>query len=338
MEKNIKMSQPSSSQQSTSVLVIVGMHRSGTSASTGALRCLGVNLGEKLYQGHQGINDKGYFEHAGIADTNDEVLATLGSCWDDPLLRPENWWMDSRLSPYEKKVKALINQDFSRSSLWAVKDPRVCRLLPWWMHIFASQNITPHFIFIVRSPEAVHRSLEKRDGFPQEKSFLLWALHYLEAERFSRGHPRTFLDFDRFLEAPIPSLERVERELNLSFPVSVAQAKKDLEGFLSRDLRHHTAQQLVDNPGPVVKLAQDLHGELVKATGEQELDLAVMEALWERMQRLQQGFPEFLVSHIRSSGMIRGDLQITFNRVYRSWSWIVGKPVRWMERCFGRDV
>ncbi|MBS3936798.1 MAG: hypothetical protein KGZ43_11555 [Sulfuritalea sp.] len=56
------------------VLVVVGMHRSGTSATTGALRCLGVSLGDRLYAGHRGINDKGYFEHSDIADTNDEVL------------------------------------------------------------------------------------------------------------------------------------------------------------------------------------------------------------------------------------------------------------------------
>ncbi|EQD73538.1 hypothetical protein B1A_04899, partial [mine drainage metagenome] len=58
------------------VLVIIGMHRSGTSASTGALRCLGVDLGDRLYRGAwRASMTKGYFEHAGIADTNDEVLA-----------------------------------------------------------------------------------------------------------------------------------------------------------------------------------------------------------------------------------------------------------------------
>ncbi len=320
------------------VLVIVGMHRSGTSASTGALRCLGVNLGEKLYQGHQGINDKGYFEHAGIADTNDEVLAALGSSWDDPLLRPNDWWKRDDLALYVRKVRKLIQQDFARSPLWAVKDPRVCRLLPWWLEIFSALEITPHFIFVVRSPAAVHRSLEKRDGFPREKSFLLWTLHYLEAERHSRGHARTFLDFDRFLEEPVESLRRVERELNLAFPISVDQAKSGLDAFLSRDLRHHTAEQELQDTRPVLELAQDLHGELVNATKELPLNISVMNELWTRMETIQQGFPEALVSHVRSSGVIRGDLQITLYRIFRSWSWLLGKPVRWGERRFGRDV
>jgi hypothetical protein len=321
------------------VLVIIGMHRSGTSASTGALRYLGVDLGDRLYQGHAGINDKGYFEHAGIADTNDEVLATLGSSWDDVLLRSNDWWKQEKLALYVHKVHRLIRQDFSRSPLWAVKDPRVCRLLPWWLEIFATLQITPHFLFVVRSPAAVHRSLEKRDGFPREKSFLLWALHYLEAERYSRGYARTFVDFDRFLEEPVESLLRVERELNLTFPVSVDEAKAGLSNFLSPDLRHHTAEQELQDTQPVLKLAQDLHGELVSATKELPLNISVLNELWTRMETIQQGFPEALVSHIRSSGVIRGGLQITFNRILRSWSWVIGKPVRWVERrFFGQDV
>lgn len=320
------------------VLVIIGMHRSGTSASTGALRYLGVDLGDRLYQGHAGINDKGYFEHAGIADTNDEVLATLGSSWDDVLLRSNDWWKQEKLALYVHKVHRLIQQDFSRSPLWAVKDPRVCRLLPWWLEIFASLQITPHFLFVVRSPAAVHRSLEKRDGFPREKSFLLWTLHYLEAERYSRGYARTFVDFDRFLEEPVESLLRVERELNLTFPVSVDEAKAGLSNFLSPDLRHHTAEQETREVRPIPELAQDLHAELLRATGGASLNTTVMDELWVRMERIQQGFPEALVSHIRSSGIIRGGLQITLNRIFRSWSWVIGKPVRWMERRFGRDV
>ena len=59
------------------VLVVIGMHRSGTSASTGALQCVGVELGGKLYSGHRDINAKGYFEHSDIADTNDEVILRL---------------------------------------------------------------------------------------------------------------------------------------------------------------------------------------------------------------------------------------------------------------------
>jgi len=64
-------------------IVVLGMHRSGTSALTGILSRCGVPLGSRLYDGHAGINDKGYFENAPLADLNDDLLLAVGSCWHD---------------------------------------------------------------------------------------------------------------------------------------------------------------------------------------------------------------------------------------------------------------
>lgn len=322
------------------VIIIVGMHRSGTSASTGALRCVGVDLGDKLYSGHKGINDKGYFEHTDIADTNDEVLATLGSCWDDVLLKEDGWWHKTELAPYADKIRGHIRRDFSTSMLWAVKDPRVCRLLPWWLEILASLRIDPYFIFVVRSPDAVYRSLERRDGFSREKSFLLWSLHYLEAEHWSRGHSRVFVDFDHFLENPSDSLLKIECELGITYPVPVSHAGPCLKQFLSSDMRHHKKTEVNDESAPLIALTQELHQQLLTATlsGPSSLEPAVMDDLWARMEALQAEFPRMLVEHIRTIGLPRGALQVTMNKLVRSWSWYAGKPVRFMERLIGRDV
>ncbi|MBY0577510.1 MAG: hypothetical protein K2P57_00520, partial [Burkholderiales bacterium] len=312
----------------------------GTSASTGALQCLGVHLGGKLYRGHKGINDKGYFEHNDIADANDEVLAMLGSCWDDILLKEDDWWRKKELVRYADKIRSHIRRDFSKSMLWAVKDPRVCRLLPWWLDILASEGIAPYFVFVVRSPHAVYRSLERRDGFSMEKSFLLWSLHYLEAEHWSRGFSRVFIDFDHFLENPADSLLKIERELGITYPVPVRQAGSCLEQFLSSDLRHHKKNDGHDDSSPIIALAQELHQKLLAAAGAgpASLEQAAMDELWRRMAVLQAAFPKTLVEHIRTIGLPRGNLQLTMNRLMRSWSWYTGKPVRFMERLLGRDV
>ena len=124
-------------------LIVVGMHRSGTSATTGALQCLGVQLGRKLYGGHAHINAKGYFEHSDIADTNDEALLALGSAWDDVLVKEDNWWRRDCLAKYTNRIRRYIRQDFAQSQLWAVKDPRVCRLLPWWLEFLAAERSFP---------------------------------------------------------------------------------------------------------------------------------------------------------------------------------------------------
>ena len=45
-----------------SVFVVLGMHRSGTSAITRGLQALNVNLGEQLLPAVPNDNDKGFFE------------------------------------------------------------------------------------------------------------------------------------------------------------------------------------------------------------------------------------------------------------------------------------
>lgn len=329
-----------SSQPGKTALIVIGMHRSGTSATTGALQCLGVQLGKKLYAGHQNINAKGYFEHSDIADTNEEALQAIGSSWDDLLLREENWWRQDCLNPYTKQIRQSIQRDFSSSPLWAIKDPRVSRLLPWWLDMLAAEQVSPHFLFVVRSPADVFRSLERRDGFSREKAYLLWTLHYLEAERWSRKYPRTFMDFDRFLEAPLDEFARVEKALDLVFPVPLSQASACLEQLLSRDMRHHQEADTQLASTPILDLAHDLHKHMLHLVekGNVAQDESNLDTLWQRMEAIQDGFPHPLVEHLRDITRTRGEMKLTLNRLVRSWSWYTGKPVRLLERWFGRNV
>lgn len=323
-----------------SALIIIGMHRSGTSATTGALRCLGVQLGTKLYAGHKHVNAKGYFEHSDIADANEEVLLSLGSSWDDILLKPSEWWKRADLNGYASRIKGYFRRDFSRSALWAIKDPRVCRMLPWWLDILASEGVAVKFLFVIRSPEAVFRSLEKRDGFSRDKAYLLWTLHYLEAERASRGLPRSFMDFDSFLDAPRREFERAAKQLNLDFPISPDKAAECLGKFLSKELRHHKSTELLPDSSEFIALGLEVHKILLAATKNDitQVDLAAMDILDGKMTTLQSAFSELLVEQLHSIGSKRGEQQITLEKLVRSWSWYTGKPVRYLERLFGRDV
>lgn len=321
-------------------LIVLGMHRSGTSATTGALQCLGVQLGRNLYAGHRDINAKGYFEHGDIADANDEALQVLGSSWDDVLLKDDGWWRRESLKPYATTIRKVVRRDFARSRLWAVKDPRVCRLLPWWLDILAAEAITPYFLFVLRAPADVFRSLERRDGFSEEKAAMLWILHYLEAELWTRGRPRGFIDYDAFVEAPQASIERVANELGLAFPTSPAAARNCLAQLVTPELRHHRAAASLRGGSAVTDLASELHWLLRDAVehGAGALDTARLGALQQRMRGIQSAYPASLVEHLRDTAKSRGGLRLTLNRLMRSWSWITGKPVRVIERGLGRDV
>lgn len=322
-------------------IIILGMHRSGTSATTGMLKCLGVTLGKKLYRGHAHINAKGYFEHSHIADTNEEALLAINSAWDDFLPKPKNWWKDKTLAHYAKKIKHYIRKDFSQSAVWAIKDPRVCRLIPWWLEILSEESIDAKYLIVVRPPHEVYLSLKRRDNFSLEKAYLLWLLHYLDAEYWTRDKPRTFVTFEALINDPVTTFTYITEELDIKFPVPLSEAIDDLSQFISKDLIHHQNQP--NEPygnSKLIELANNLYNELVRpvADNKQAVDFNNIDTIQQQTDEFQQGFPALLVEHLQATQKIRCDLQLTMNKIFRSYSQPLGKPIRFIERKLGMDV
>jgi hypothetical protein len=76
------------------VVCVLGMHRSGTSLLTGALRLLGVHLGsdENLLPSDEEANRKGFWENRRIVDLNDALLSRLGGDWHNLPEFPPDWF------------------------------------------------------------------------------------------------------------------------------------------------------------------------------------------------------------------------------------------------------
>ena len=238
-----------SHQLGRNALLALGMHRSGTSALTGVLAQLGVQLGRHLYAPQQGVNDKGFFEHSDITDCNDRILYRAGSAWDDILPLAEGWQDDPGLDDHKARLRGHIRRDFSKAALWALKDPRICRLLPLWQPLLREEGIDVRYLFIVRHPMEVAQSLARRDGFSTDKALLLWLDHNLQVERHTRGQRRLVTGFDALLNDPIGQLQRLQARLALDLPI--AQAGDAVGRFLSPQLRHHADALRVD-PGGVM--------------------------------------------------------------------------------------
>ncbi len=229
---------PASLAGSTAVLVL-GMHRSGTSAASGALQCLGVSLGRTVSSAGPS-NPKGYFENTRVMLLHEELLASLGAGWDDPRPLPQGWAGESRLAPWRDRLTAILNEEFTGAPLWGVKDPRLCRLLPLWVPLLARAGVKTTAVLVLRHPGAVAASNGRRTGMPREQAFELWLEHVLEAERHSRGLPRTPLSYRALLENWRGELGRVERDLEL--PLAWEAGEQGVEALLARELDHHPAE------------------------------------------------------------------------------------------------
>ena len=222
------------------VILILGMHRSGTSAMTGAMVQLGVVAPLTLMPASNG-NERGYWESFRIATLHDELLAATGSSWHDWRAFDKTWHSSAAGDAFRTRAKSLLDEEFGGAELFAFKDPRLCRLLPFWVTALEEMQIAPLVVIPIRSPLEVAQSLAKRDGFSLEKGLLLWLRHVLDAERESRQFPRAVVSMDDLLEDWRGAIIKISGLLGIEWPAFGEANAAAVDAFLSHDLRHQNA-------------------------------------------------------------------------------------------------
>jgi hypothetical protein len=219
-------------------LVVLGMHRSGTSALCRVLSLAGATLPRRLLAPLE-ENEKGFWEPAEIVAAHEEILRSAGSRWDDVLESPTPWCQSPMAEPAIARMEELVRSNYGDSPLIVLKDPRICRLMPLWLKVLERLEARPCCVLPIRNPLEVAASLKKRNGFTISKSTLLWLRHVLDAERDSRGLARSFLRFESLLEDPRRALAKISADLGLAWPRASYRADLEIEEFVAENLRHH---------------------------------------------------------------------------------------------------
>ncbi len=164
-------------QKKDSLVVVTGMHRSGTSALAKVFVDLGYDPGSKLIPADE-RNPTGYWEDRDIFNLNNEILSLLNLSWqqaENSNQRRVHLFTDELLQLFGDSAKKLLQQKLDHSSKVLIKDPRFTILFPFWSKVFEEIKDTQiEIIHIVRHPMAVAQSLEKRNGFSITKGLLLW--------------------------------------------------------------------------------------------------------------------------------------------------------------------
>jgi len=217
------------------VVMTLGMHRSGTSLLSAALECLGVDFGEHLIAPGPD-NPRGFWEDRAIIDLNEEVFAAQGfssSCIgvDGSLLLDSESGKD-----LQRRMGSLLDQRLAGRDLFGIKDPRLPRLMDFWMPLLDARGVNVALVVPLRHPLSVAASLEARDGFSTAKSLMLWYEHMYRALRFAAARRMVVVDYDGFMAQPRESLQRVADRLGL--PFSDALFERFSVDILDRSLRH----------------------------------------------------------------------------------------------------
>jgi hypothetical protein len=248
------------------------MHRSGTSAVGGALQLLGVDFGQRLFPpGPE--NEKGYWEHPEIVALHDELLRSLGSRWDDDKPLPSDWVKREITRNVRSRLIGILERDFAHSSLFGMKDPRMCRLMPLWFPIFQIMRLDPHFVLVVRHPWEVAESLAKRDAIEHPKSYILWLEHVVQAESATRSHERAFVCYEEMVHDPVAIFGKLRKQLGVNL-VAPSLVRTSLRNFLVPSLRHHQLNKEADKlRQPVPKITLDVYETIRNASTSREIGI-----------------------------------------------------------------
>ena len=213
-------------------ILILGMHRSGTSALTRLISEFGPTLPANLMPADAN-NEAGYWESLPINQALEEILYAAGSSWDDWRPFDPNWHLRPASADAVRGLKRAIESEYRSSPLFVLKDPRLCRLVPLIKDILTEMHVSPLAILIVRHPLEVITSLQKRDQMTVQNAQLLWRRHVLDAEYQTRGWRRAFVSYSSLLANWRNVTTRLDKQLGLSWPDSPNSAAAHIREFIS---------------------------------------------------------------------------------------------------------
>lgn len=235
------------------LVVVLGMHRSGTSLVTQLCQRMGAYLGsEDELMPASKANPDGYFENLEIYRLNETLLHSCGREWYS--LEPAE--VDLSCQQTEKIVedlRGILQKLLEKSDVAAVKDPRICILLPVWEKVLKQLGAEITYVWAVRNPLEVAESLKKRAGYSRRHSLLLWVHHNLEVLKYLKGKKYCLLHYQEVLENG-----QACKKLGALFEKDMDDGwEKELRVVVKQEYRHskHSRQE-------VQELQEDLPSDL----------------------------------------------------------------------------
>lgn len=215
--------------------VVLGMHRSGTSAVTQAIHALGACAGDRFDMDlFQESNANGHWESVLLRRVNDELLHRLGGRWDAPPELGFGWWSLPAANGLVGRARAAFAAAYGSATPWVWKDPRNCLTLPFWLRAL---DVSPLLIVVWREPAEVAGSLAARDDLPRPVGLALWEEYTAQALRAARNHRVYVLSFSELLDDPEAACAGLSGAMR-DAGIDVADAKEGA-ATIDRRLRHH---------------------------------------------------------------------------------------------------
>lgn len=210
------------------LVLIVGMHRSGTSALSGTLSTIGLNLGTDIV-GKGVDNEKGFFENRYFLQFNKDLFKANNGDWQDI---PS----DIECSPEMKeRLKNLLLQEFGDYDNLVIKDPRLTLLFRFYLEAAMDLQYNVKMLVMIRSASEIVESLMFRNKMEIGYAYELVAKYFYALLKIKYNH--LTIKFDDLLINTIPVLQDLIQYLSLD--TTIFDILNNVKEFIDEDLKHH---------------------------------------------------------------------------------------------------
>lgn len=281
------MSKTAPSQLPSELLLVLGPHRSGSSAMTRSLSLLGYELPKTLIKDNSS-NRRGHWESQPVARRNETYMQDADLVWTDWVAGNLPKVPAARQKEFQTDIRAIVADEFKPGVPGVLKDPRLCRLVPQYRAALEGET-TLKAVITLRNPLDVMQSLVARNTLTEGHAALLWLSYTLDAVQASEGLPRAFVSYDAMLSDPVATFAAAEKALGGKFPNKIAFVSSDIGDFLNTKFRHQQSSNedlmhndltrgmisdsydalrlLTQDPGDkkALKTLADLHDQLIKS-------------------------------------------------------------------------
>ena len=207
---------------------------------TRILNLLGCDIPVSLMKANE-FNEGGYWESTVIHQFHERLLASAGTNWRDWQEFYPDWFRSPKASQFREEALGILASEFGNSHLFVLKDPRLCRILPFWLDVLDAAEVRPLIVTPLRNPLDVAASLARRNGFDPAFSMLLWLRYVLDGERASRGLPRVFTAYEGVKENWRTIAQDAQSKLGVVWPCRPDGVAGAVSAYVSSSLHHHRA-------------------------------------------------------------------------------------------------
>lgn len=186
-------------------LVILGMHRSGTSLLVGLLELHGYHLGDVSNQKSK-LKPTGTKENLAVRKLNNQLFSACESNWKNPKL-PDNLSL-----VLDNKINQAAAY-FNSFSPWAIKDPRMVFTYNLW-----EKHLPQHqLIGTYRNPLEVANSLKVKNNISISEGLEIWRRYNTQLIKIWNHNSFPLIEFSADKQRYMSQFELITQHLGLDF-------------------------------------------------------------------------------------------------------------------------